>query len=246
MYSLNNRYRPLSQTSGVFSFENRTNAPLKITALNNQVQYIFKEKESICSRIAGIERQIPFEDKVIVSVYLDEGNIAVLGSECYSAELDKSKIKKADILYVFLPQNGGNYSCYVFDMKHTYGHEEKDILRFYNQCISSAKYALSICLLVNESDCKPNVELHFGVVTTDYSRERLEALIHSLDNSPKEFQNAQETKFAAQTRQNETEMSVLRSFLNEQVPFDNSIYPLDIRIASQQPYEMHFVNGSLL
>lgn len=245
MRNLSNRYHSLSLTNGVFSFENKMNSPLKLTALNNQVQYEFVEKETICSRANGIETQIPFEDKVIVSVYLDEGNVAVLGAECYSAELDKSGIRKADILYVFLPQNGGSYSCYVFDMKHTYGHEKKDILRFYNQCISSAKYALSICQLVDDSDCIPIVEPHFGVITTDYSRDRLESLIQSLNNEPKKVQSAQEIKFAAQTRQNENEMSVLRSFLNAQVPFDKKIYPLDIRIAKQQPYELHFVNETL-
>ena len=136
MFSLNNRYKLLDQSDGIFSFEKSKNAPLKITARNNHVKYIFIEKNTICCRIDGVEQQKDFEDKVVVSVYLDEGNVAVLGSECYSAELDKSRIKKVDILYVFFPQNGGNYSCYVFDMKHTYGHEKKDILRFYDWKVS--------------------------------------------------------------------------------------------------------------
>ena len=245
MYSLSNRYKSLDQTNGFFLFENKSNTPLKLTARNNQVKYIFVEKNTICQRIDGVDEQTPFEDKVIVSVFLDEGNVAILGAECCSAELDKSRIKKADVLYVFLPQNGCGYSCYVFDMKHTYGHEKKDILHFYDQCISSVKYALSICQLVDQSDGIPTVELHFGVVTTDYSRERLESLIQSLDKVPKETRSAQEIKFAAQSRQNEDEIRILRSFLNTEVPFNGLKYPLDIRVAEKQPYELYFVNGAL-
>ena len=57
MFSLNNRYKLLDQSDGIFSFEKSKNAPLKITARNNHVKYIFIEKNTICCRIDGVEQQ---------------------------------------------------------------------------------------------------------------------------------------------------------------------------------------------
>ncbi|SHK26808.1 hypothetical protein [Fibrobacter sp. UWB12] len=252
MRSLANRYKFFKPQKDVFSFEKKANTVCKLTAVNGDDRFLFVEKGTICQRVDGVESQVPFTDSVIVSVKLDGDNIALLGYECCSSELQpkSSGVNAADILYIFFPVDKEKKACFIYDMKHTFGHEKKDVLRFYNQCISTMKYAASLCYLTDESDCIDsvfsNIEPHFGVVTTGFSKERLDGLIKSLDVVPEVPQNAQERKYAAQNRQNEREMSILRSFLDAQVPFNNSVYPLDIRIAERQPYEMHFVNGILL
>lgn len=230
-------------------FELKKNTPLKITSKNNNVIFRFIEDDFICVHQPDKDLQIPFTETLNVSVSLSNDNIAIIGHECYSREFAKA----VDLFYVFLSSECdlSKCCCYAYDLKHSLGGKVKDIIRFHDQCISSMKYALTICFSAYTEACRidlNNIGIHFGLVTEKFNEDSLKELINELKNTPSNPQNALEYKIQAQHRQNITELPILESFLNKKIFFDGKSIDLDVRIMDNSTHTMSlkFVDGHII
>lgn len=246
MLKLSKSYKEIFDSDikdGVFYFEGKSNTPIKLTEKDKDFVFRFVEKSTNCDRSSGTEVQVPFEETLDVTVALTSGNIAVLGTQCCSHELDKSGVRATDLLYIFLSSenNPSKCCCHIYDLKRSFGGASKDVVRFYDQCISTAKYGLTICYEVNstEDGCgfyEPN--LNFGVVTENYDEESLQHEINKLKVNPIDANSSFGKKMLAQGRQNPKVVNILEQILNKKIRFNNTLYDLNVRIMGSKTHTM--------
>lgn len=246
MLQLSKSYKEICDkdlNNGVFSFEQKSNTPIKLTESSKNIIFRFVEKEKIDQSSCGKE-PIDFEETLDVSVCLSKGNLAILGSECYSHELCKSDdVRATDLLYIFLSSENSisKCCCHIYDLKRKFGGAPKDVVRFYDQCVSTAKYALTICYETNFSDDGSgfyNANLHFGLITEEFEENILKSKIDGLKKEPINPISSFGKKMLAQGRQNSTVVDILERILNKKIKFNGKLFDLDIRIMDKTTHMM--------
>lgn len=221
--------------NGVFSFEDKKNSLIKLTKQDKDTVFYFVERG---------ETPVKFEETLNVCVCLTEDNIALLGHECYSPILCKSKdVRASDLLYIFLSSKNeiSKCVCYVYDMKRSFGGDDEEVVRFYDQCISTAKYALTLCYetnLIEDGSGFYNAKIQFGLITENYEQNSLRNKIDKLRIKPINLDSAFGKKMLAQGRQNATILNILQQFLNKKIKFNGKLLDLDVRIMDNSTHTM--------
>lgn len=253
MQQLNKSYKSPKpadfNAEGIFVFKDKNQSLLLSSKINGK-RFRIVENETICEQDeCGRISQIPFEQSLLVSVELSNDNTAVLGSECKSPILDKG-VKATDLLYIFMSSQNDEYACYAYDMKYSFGGDIDEVKRFYSQCISTMKHAISICYMVDPLDetgkIEPKTQLYFGVITRNYKKQSLEQSIENLSRKPENAQTAIEKKIIAQSRQNNRELELLKDVFDGHIFFNGQNRHLDILVATAEPYELFFKDEKMI
>lgn len=228
---------------GVFSFERKSNTPIKLTEKDKNIIFRFVEKEKVDYSSSG-EPSVDFEETLNVSVCLSKNNLAILGSECYSHDLHKSdEVRATDLLYVFFSSENtiSKCCCFIYDLKRKFGGAPKDVVRFYDQCVSTAKYAMTLCFLANvtgDGSGFYNTNLYFGLITEEFEERTLKNKIDGLKVNPINSTSAFGRKMLAQGRQNSKVVDILEQILNKKIKFNGNLFNLDVRLMDSTTHTM--------
>lgn len=174
----------------------------------------------------------------------DEGEFALVGTECRSVNLRDDGVKRSDLVYVSFLQDGSS-NAYSYDMKETIGNSENVIYEVVSQFEDTLTYAKSLQVLWK---IKPNQERYFvGVLTENKCLERLNFFIEQLN---KESVDDNDSSFNAikakvQNRDKSNKLKILKDFKDEKVEILGKILKVDIRVMDDKCCTMSFIHGIL-
>ncbi len=223
---------------------------------HNEMKFLEKEDSYLLLDIYEEckNNQVVFVEQVVIDSRMNDGDCAIVGSECRPNDINKDKCKQADLMYLFVAnqQNMGAY-CYAYEMKHCVGNSENVIFEMLDQCA----FTCFFCKQLYEKSCysEKNIngifsplKYYVGVITEKFDKEVL------LNNwiIPKQNslftttpQNFFEQKL--QTQQNETKknLKILQNFYDGHAIINGMDIPFDVRFFDNQRKIMRFVNGIL-
>ena len=193
--------------------------------LPNTIYVIRKSRE-----VQFVESQKNDEnDTIIISFNLDENQYGVFAKEYRPGFINKNRCKKSDIPCLVIDEQNQKLSSWIFDVKVTVGGEDV-IFKLLEQLCSSYKHKNSLVAYFGEFE---EYE-HFGFITRDYQRERIENAISKREEFiATETQNLEKisssVRYSIQRQiiKSKQEVEVLKRFLSGYMEINEQLYALE-------------------
>lgn len=227
---------------GILSFEKRKNVLYEVTSKESNIVFRLKEDGYV------EPSHVRFTEILDVSLKMKKEEKSLIGSECHSCELKGCVGGAADILCISR-NNSGRTICFVADMKHSFGKDYNEILRFVKQCSSTMKFALGLCYIVEENvesifDFIRSMQINFCIITENFCRNELVWAKQNCENSALMDSSMIGQKMCAQNREGDTKRQLLENLLNGKFPFQGRLFDLDVReMLKGNHYAMKLDNG---